>query len=555
MVQRPPARLARDARQRGRVRRRHRAALRARRSRPRCPAPTTARSSTTGASAARRRGGPSSFRTLSPLVDLRGAAHRAAATSSSSRVEAPTPPLLAHRRARPLRRRGVGHREPGPRRRRGARPRAARRAPSASSFTITGLADRWLPAAYEPLATDLEDARDRPESGTLVAPDDDITGLDVPGRLAGRDRRPTRARSTRRARRRSRRACRRRSTLPDDFPESVRRQARADRRAAPTTPYEQAQALAGLLPRRRASPTTSTARSRAAAPTPSRTSSTRGAGFCEQFAGAYAAMARAVGLPTRVAVGLRARRLRRRPDEFSVAGPRRARVARGVARRPGLDAVRAHARRRASRARPTPTVGPAGRARRHDRHDHRRPRPRPSTTPTPAPNANPRAAAASPSVQAGSARPATASGTLDPAVGRPRGRRGARGRRRDRLARRARVARKVRRRTRRRRKRDGPGALGRGRVAGRARTAQRRGAPAVARRSPRTSRRTATPTRGAPPAATEPLADLADLYAPRGLVAARADRRGRRAAPGPTPTRCATRSPRAPPAASGSAER
>ena len=56
-------------------------------------------------------------------------------------------------------------------------------------------------------------------------------------------------------------------------------------------------------------------------------------GYCEQFAGAFAAMARAVGLPARVAVGFTPGELRRRRRRFRVRGPGGPRLARGLPRR------------------------------------------------------------------------------------------------------------------------------------------------------------------------------------------------------------------------------
>ena len=70
-------------------------------------------------------------------------------------------------------------------------------------------------------------------------------------------------------------------------------------------------------------------------------------GYCEQFAGTYAAMARAVGLPARVAVGFTPGE----PDPLAPgalhrAGRARPRLARGVHRRRRLGRLRAHARTR-----------------------------------------------------------------------------------------------------------------------------------------------------------------------------------------------------------------
>ena len=70
-------------------------------------------------------------------------------------------------------------------------------------------------------------------------------------------------------------------------------------------------------------------------------------GYCEQFAGTYAAFARSIGLPARVAVGFTPGELTN--GVYVVRGRLRARVARGVVRRRRLGAVRADARPRCTR--------------------------------------------------------------------------------------------------------------------------------------------------------------------------------------------------------------
>ncbi len=254
--------------------------------------------------------GSGDFRTLSPLVDL-----RAQLTDRSDielfRVEAPT--RLYWRIAALDRFDGQVW---------GIESRAqevgealARRRPPGTvrqRYTITALADRWLPAAYEPEATDLPDARIVPESKTLVA-SDDVTGLQyrvdsrVPVPPTGTEIAGTAApvpgglQSS--------------LQLPPDFPLSVRRLARTITRDA-ATPYDRAMALQQFFT------------------DGSFTYDLRGSGgsgtdaivdfldsrrgFCEQFAGAYAAMARAIGLPARVAVGFTAGEFQTATDDFSV---------------------------------------------------------------------------------------------------------------------------------------------------------------------------------------------------------------------------------------------
>jgi transglutaminase-like putative cysteine protease len=181
-------------------------------------------------------------------------------------------------------------------------------------YTITALADRWLPAAYEPVATDLPDARIVPESATLVA-SDDVTGLQY--RVDSRVPAPPTAEEIAGTLDELPRAMRASLTLPADFPFSVRALARRITRDA-TTPYDRAVAL-----QRYFTDGSFTYDLRG----PGGTGSGSDAivdfldskrGFCEQFAAAYAAMARAVGIPARVAVGFTAGEYDAGAKEFSV---------------------------------------------------------------------------------------------------------------------------------------------------------------------------------------------------------------------------------------------
>ena len=229
-------------------------------------------------------GGPTNFRTLSPLVDLRARLTDqpdielftvAASTRLYWRIAAldrfDGTVWGIESQARDVSEELARTRPPGTVRQR---------------FTITALADQWLPAAYEPRATDLQDARVVPESGTLVAPDRDISGLTyrVDSRVSSPPTQkqinatvaptPPRLASS--------------IELPISFPESVRQRAR--RIVAGTdNPYEQAKRLQdffldGTFTYDLNGPSGSSSdaiidflRSRR--------------GFCEQFAGAYAAMA------------------------------------------------------------------------------------------------------------------------------------------------------------------------------------------------------------------------------------------------------------------------
>ena len=98
--------------------------------------------------------------------------------------------------------------------------------------------------------------------------------------------------------------------LPDNFPRSVVNDARAIVRGA-TTPYEKAHRLERFfLDKNEGFVYSLEGPVEGSGSTAIEDFLTSRRGFCEQFAGAYAAMARAVGLPARVAVGFS-------PGEFS----------------------------------------------------------------------------------------------------------------------------------------------------------------------------------------------------------------------------------------------
>ena len=172
-------------------------------------------------------------------------------------------------------------------------------------FHITGLADRWLPAAYEPVQLE---GGDNPlvvkASSTLVSSRSDVSDLTYnvssrqpPEALTGAQIDGTNAPLPAEMRGYTR--------LPSDFPSDVRDTAQAITAGA-TSPYDRARALENFF----LDPAqgfhysldvdlTSDAQSQNAISQflQSRT------GFCVQFASSFTAMARAVGLPARVAVG------------------------------------------------------------------------------------------------------------------------------------------------------------------------------------------------------------------------------------------------------------
>lgn len=166
-------------------------------------------------------------------------------------------------------------------------------------FQIGPLDTRWLPAAYRPRRIALPGALAIRESLSLLTPDESAEGLEyevvseIPlptdAQLAGsppvHDRREERY-----------------LELPDAFPQAVRSLAYDVTRGA-VTPYEQALAIQNWLrDETRFTYTLDAPPGHSGDALVDFLFETR-RGYCEQFAGAFAAMARAVDLPTRVAVG------------------------------------------------------------------------------------------------------------------------------------------------------------------------------------------------------------------------------------------------------------
>ncbi len=474
--------------------------------------------------------GPTSFRTLSPLVDLRA---RLTEQPDAELFTVDAPTRLYWRIAALDRFDGTiwGIESPA----QDVTTALARRRPPSTvrqHFTITALDDRWLPAAYDPRATDLHDARVVAESGTLVASTQDLTGLRyrVDSRIAGR---PTAAQVRATAAPVPDRLLAQ-TTLPSSFPESVRQQARQIVTGA-STPYERAQRLQAYF---LDGSFTYDLRGPGGSSSEAIVNFLRSRrGFCEQFAGTYAAMARAVGLPARVAVGFTPGEYEASQGVFSV----RARDAHAWPEvwLAGLGWTQFEP----TPAGPAPgqadaTVGQAATG-----------APATATTVTTAPTS---ATSSGPSrakpfprgeaeVQAGSPASTGSGGS---------------GARWVILAAAAavaavvalgwfvvRVSRKLRRRTRRRRS-----TIPAHSVAGAWQDALERltdaGLPPSETLTPHEQAR-GYAARGAPSDAVASLDDLADLYARAGWSRARAHRRRRRREPGPTRTRCATRSPRA----------
>ena len=219
------------------------------------------------------------------------------------------------------------------------------------SFTISSLAAIWLPSAYEPRALDVDgaDVRYDEESATLIV-DNDVTTSDgltyqVSSRLAphhaGGPRRapPTRSPATS-------------AIASSSCPRASAPRCEPSPRRSPTAPRPP--------PSRRGRCRTTCARFDLLARRCSAGHSedaledflfANQVGYCEQFAGAFAAMARSIGLPARVAVGFTPGD--EDPDEpghLHRARRVRPRLARGVHRGRRVGALRAHPRpRRAER--------------------------------------------------------------------------------------------------------------------------------------------------------------------------------------------------------------
>jgi len=171
-------------------------------------------------------------------------------------------------------------------------------------FRISGLGERWLPAAYRPVVTDLAGVLVVVASSTLVAGEQDsVAGLHY---TVDSVRPPTAATVTAADQAATQRpvpaALRPYVALPADFPTAVVTLAEGIvERAGAVTPYAKAAALRNFFrdPTFVYDPTvdpTDDVGSLQAFLRDRR-------GFCVQFASAYALMARGLGLPTRVAVG------------------------------------------------------------------------------------------------------------------------------------------------------------------------------------------------------------------------------------------------------------
>ncbi|MGQ0824055.1 MAG: transglutaminase TgpA family protein [Actinomycetota bacterium] len=163
----------------------------------------------------------------------------------------------------------------------------------------------WLPAAYQPERISLDDALVVPESSTLyLKQDESIRDLryEVTSAVPVVDKVELRAADTAV----DDKAHDRYLELPDEFPTRIRDTAQGIiDEAGATTPYAQAEALQGWLN----DPTKGGFRYNQEVARNHDLDNLEQflfelkEGYCEQFASAFAAMARSIGLPTRIAVG------------------------------------------------------------------------------------------------------------------------------------------------------------------------------------------------------------------------------------------------------------
>ncbi len=181
-------------------------------------------------------------------------------------------------------------------------------------FDITGLGDQWVPAAFAPVSTTMGNARIIPESSTLIAPNP------IPGQryeVLSHVEAPPTATERLATNRAVPPALQRALELPRAFPVALRRQARGITAGA-TTPYAKAEALQRFF--------TDGSFTYDLAVPPGDNSEAIGAflrirhGFCQQFAAAFAALARAAGLPARVVVGFTPGDFDQAANEYVVRG-------------------------------------------------------------------------------------------------------------------------------------------------------------------------------------------------------------------------------------------
>ncbi|MFA9565822.1 MAG: transglutaminaseTgpA domain-containing protein [Acidimicrobiales bacterium] len=188
---------------------------------------------------------------------------------------------------------------------------------SEQTFTITSLADDWVPAAFDPIVADTPlDLLFDPVSSTLLLADeqDDLAGLSygITSRIPQPDGTAAVAATNQSI---AADITERFTQLPSDFSPEVARIAR-DMTADAQTPYEQALALQNWLRSFTYDVNVSAGHSF------NRIEDflDAGVGYCEQFATSFGAMARSLGIPARIAVGFTTGDPTGTPGEYIVRG-------------------------------------------------------------------------------------------------------------------------------------------------------------------------------------------------------------------------------------------
>lgn len=171
--------------------------------------------------------------------------------------------------------------------------------PLHQQFNIGQIDPHWLPAAYRPVQINLNAARVVPDSLTLLVDSSQPIGkvvYDVQSQI------PTPPLASLRAAPLDRDTMRDDMQLPRDFPTSVRKLAK-DVTAGETGPYGRAVKLQQFFRKKGNFTYTLDTNLQDSTHSIVQFLFEQKRGFCEQFAASFAAMARAVGVPARVAVG------------------------------------------------------------------------------------------------------------------------------------------------------------------------------------------------------------------------------------------------------------
>jgi transglutaminase-like putative cysteine protease len=182
-----------------------------------------------------------------------------------------------------------------------------------AQFDTSSLAGPWVPVPYQPRSVDLHGASVLPGSDTVIVKTEGAINAtyDVVAKVPA----PTPA-EVAAAKVATDAAARADLALPDDFPDRVKILANSVTLDA-TTPYEKALALQDFLRSKPFRYSLDVPKGRSDSALVDFLFNTH-AGFCEQFSSAFAAMARAIGLPTRVAVGFTPGQLDSSGDEYHV---------------------------------------------------------------------------------------------------------------------------------------------------------------------------------------------------------------------------------------------